>query len=74
MKWYNTENSPGAENYKVADDMLQFCKQNDIVVRGHNILWDDPKYQTSWVNSLSPSDLQATVDRRINSIASRYKG
>ncbi|RVW69191.1 Anti-sigma-I factor RsgI6 [Vitis vinifera] len=67
-------NSPGVENYKVADDMLQFCKQNGIAVRGHNILWDDPKYQPSWVKSLSPGDLQAAVDRRINSIASRYKG
>ncbi|XP_034681945.1 endo-1,4-beta-xylanase 5-like [Vitis riparia] len=74
MKWYSTENSPGVENYKVADDMLQFCKQNGIAVRGHNILWDDPKYQPSWVKSLSPGDLQAAVDRRINSIASRYKG
>ena len=74
MKWYSTENSRGVENYKVADDMLQFCKQNGIAVRGHNILWDDPKYQPSWVKSLSPGDLQAAVDRRINSIASRYKG
>ncbi|KAL9417707.1 hypothetical protein AB3S75_040654 [Citrus x aurantiifolia] len=74
MKWYSTEASPGREDYSAADAMLQFAKNHNIAVRGHNIFWDDPRYQPGWVNSLSPSDLSKAADKRINSIMSRYKG
>lgn len=74
MKWYSTEKTSGIESYTTADAMLQFCKEHGISVRGHNILWDDPTMQPSWVTSLSPANLQAAVDKRINSVVSRYKG
>ncbi|XP_031277630.1 endo-1,4-beta-xylanase 5-like [Pistacia vera] len=48
MKWYNTEPSPDIENYSVPDSMLQLMKQNKILVHGHNIFTDDPKYLPSW--------------------------
>lgn len=74
MKWYSTEASPGREDYSASDAMLQFAKNHNIAVRGHNIFWDDPRYQPGWVNSLSPSDLSKAADKRINSVTSRYKG
>ncbi|XP_010274469.1 PREDICTED: uncharacterized protein LOC104609779 [Nelumbo nucifera] len=74
MKWYSTESSPGKEDYSVADAMLQFAKQNGISVRGHNVFWNDPKYQPWWVPKLSPSQLSEAAWKRINSIMSRYKG
>ncbi|XP_028783793.1 endo-1,4-beta-xylanase 5-like [Neltuma alba] len=74
MKWYSTEGSQGKEDYSVADAMLQFAKQNNIPVRGHNIFWDDPSQQPSWVPSLSPDQLTSAVQKRLNSVVSRYKG
>ncbi|KAJ1397288.1 Glycoside hydrolase family 10 domain [Sesbania bispinosa] len=74
MKWYSTEKVQGQENYSIPDAMLKFTKENYISVRGHNIFWDDPKYQPEWVKSLSPEDLQKAADKRINSVVSRYKG
>ncbi|XP_061342179.1 endo-1,4-beta-xylanase 5-like [Gastrolobium bilobum] len=74
MKWYSTEYMQGKENYSVADAMLQFAKQHNIAVRGHNVFWDDPSYQQSWVTSLSLDQLKSAVQRRVNSIVSRYKG
>ncbi|KAI9075693.1 hypothetical protein K1719_042309 [Acacia pycnantha] len=74
MKWYSTESTQGNEDYSVADAMLQFSMQHNIPVRGHNILWDDPSQQPSWVHSLSPNQLKSAVQRRLNSIVSRYKG
>ncbi|KAK7264164.1 hypothetical protein RJT34_31768 [Clitoria ternatea] len=73
MKWYSTESAQGRENYAVADAMMQFAKQHNIAVRGHNIFWDDPHYQPSWVNSLSPNQLSSAVERRVRSVVSRYK-
>ncbi|XP_061369017.1 endo-1,4-beta-xylanase 5-like [Gastrolobium bilobum] len=74
MKWYSTEYIQGKDNYMVPDAMLQFAKNHNIAVRGHNIFWDDPHYQPSWVPSLSPNQLNSAVERRVNSVVSRYKG
>ncbi|KAF8098379.1 hypothetical protein N665_0268s0048 [Sinapis alba] len=74
MKWYSTEVVRGKEDYTTADAMLRFFKQHGVAVRGHNIVWDDPKYQPSWVTSLSGNDLYNAVKRRVSSVVSRYKG
>ncbi|XP_019451515.1 PREDICTED: uncharacterized protein LOC109353634 isoform X3 [Lupinus angustifolius] len=74
MKWYSTESVQGKENYADADSMLQFAKQNNISVRGHNVFWDDPNYQPSWVSALSPEKLKSAVQKRIQSVVTRYKG
>ncbi|KAG8650629.1 hypothetical protein MANES_07G058900v8 [Manihot esculenta] len=74
MKWYSTEPSQGKVDYSVPDAMLQFAKKNNIQVRGHNVFWEDPKFQPWWVKSLSPTDLSKAATNRINSIMSRYKG
>ncbi|XP_010647914.1 endo-1,4-beta-xylanase 5 [Vitis vinifera] len=74
LKWYSTEWSRGKEDYSVPDAMLRFAKQHGLAVRGHNILWDNGNNQPSWVPSLSNSELQAAVDKRINSVVRRYSG
>ena len=75
MKWYSNEKIQGHENYTIADGMVEFCKQNDICIRGHNVFWDDPTMQPSWVNStLYPDELQEASSVRIDSVVSRYRG
>ncbi|MED6170027.1 hypothetical protein PIB30_026743 [Stylosanthes scabra] len=74
MKWYSTEFVQGREDYSVPDAMLAFAKRHNIAVRGHNIFWDDPNFQPGWVPSLSPQQLSSAVQRRLQSIVSRYRG
>ncbi|KAE8712919.1 putative Glycosyl hydrolase family 10 protein [Hibiscus syriacus] len=74
MKWYSNEPTQGREDYSVSDSMMALIKQHNIAVRGHNILWDDPQYQPSWVPSLGPNDLSAAATKRVNSIMTKYKG
>ncbi|KAF5733210.1 putative Endo-1 4-beta-xylanase C precursor [Tripterygium wilfordii] len=74
LKWYSTEKIRGHEDYSQADQMLRFAKLHRIAVRGHNIVWDDPKSQPWWVTSLSPKDLLQATWKRVNSVVSRYKG
>lgn len=75
MKWYTTEKARGQENYTLADSMLKFAEENGILVRGHNVLWDDPKMQPSWVKKIKdPEDLMNVTLNRINSVVKRYKG
>ncbi|MED6172722.1 hypothetical protein PIB30_052634 [Stylosanthes scabra] len=74
MKWYSTEYVQGREDYSVPDAMLAFAKQHNIAVRGHNIFWDDPNFQPGWVPSLSPQQLSSAVQKRLQSVVSRYRG
>ncbi|KAJ4831564.1 hypothetical protein Tsubulata_029497 [Turnera subulata] len=74
MKWYSTERAEDKENYTISDSMLRFAKENGIAVRGHNIFWDNPKQQPSWVKSLSRRALQKAAAKRINSVVKRYSG
>lgn len=69
-----TEATNGAENYTLPDAMLKFCKSNNITVRGHNIMWDDPKYLTEWLKPLQGDELKAEAVKRVNSVVTRYKG
>ena len=54
--------------------MMQFTKSHGISVRGHNVFWDNPNYQPSWVPGLSTNDLRAAANKRINSVTKRYAG
>lgn len=73
LKWYSTEKQPGIVNYSVPDHMLQFARANQIMVRGHNIFWEDPRYTPSWIRNLTGSELKSAVNSRIQSLMQQYK-
>ncbi|KAG9442637.1 hypothetical protein H6P81_018491 [Aristolochia fimbriata] len=74
LKWYATESKPGQLNYTLADEMLSFVRANQILARGHNIFWEDPRYTPPWVVNLTGPALSAAVESRIRSLMSRYGG
>ncbi|PHT63947.1 hypothetical protein T459_32245 [Capsicum annuum] len=74
MKWYSTEATQGNVNYSTADAMVELCKSKGVAVRGHNILWDDPNHQPTWVPALSPQQLSVAADKRVESVVAKYKG
>ncbi|XP_022749204.1 uncharacterized protein LOC111298742 [Durio zibethinus] len=73
LKWYATEPHQGKTNYTIADHMLEFVRAHQIIARGHNIFWEDPKYTPEWVRNLTGPELQAAVNSRIQSLMSKYK-
>lgn len=74
MKWYSTETSQGKVDYSVSDAMLKFAQQHNIAVRGHNLFWDDPKYQPSWVTWLPRKQLTLASAKRLSSVLRKYRG
>ncbi|KAJ9551984.1 hypothetical protein OSB04_016029 [Centaurea solstitialis] len=74
MKWYANEPIQNLEDYTAADALLEFANSYGVSVRGHNVFWDDPKYQPSWVPNLPPQQLAAAANKRINSVVRRYWG
>lgn len=73
LKWYATEGVRGVLNYTLADQMMRFVRKNKIVTRGHNIFWDDPKYNPAWVRNLTNTELQSAVTSRMRSLIQKYK-
>ncbi|XP_057790170.1 endo-1,4-beta-xylanase 5-like [Salvia miltiorrhiza] len=54
--------------------MLKFAKKHHITLRGHNILWEDSKYQVQWQKMLSPDELCEVALKRVKSVVTKYKG
>ncbi|PNX74795.1 putative endo-beta-xylanase C-like protein [Trifolium pratense] len=73
LKWYATEPHEGKVNYTISDQMMQFVRANKIIARGHNIFWEDPKYNPAWVLNLTGTQLQSAVNSRIKSLINQYK-
>ncbi|XP_047971979.1 endo-1,4-beta-xylanase 5-like [Salvia hispanica] len=73
LKWEYTELEQGKVNYTKSDAMMAFAKNNGIKVRGHNILWDDPKYAT-WKANLTGDARRGAAMKRVESVVSKYKG
>ncbi|KAK6120984.1 hypothetical protein DH2020_045272 [Rehmannia glutinosa] len=74
LKWYSNEKNRGSEDYSVADALVNFAQSRGAQIRGHNVFWDDPKYQPYWVGGLSSNDLWAAANKRVYSVVNRYKG
>ncbi|XP_015893369.3 endo-1,4-beta-xylanase 5 [Ziziphus jujuba] len=73
LKWYATEPEQGKVNYNISDQMMEFVRANQIIARGHNIFWEDPRYTPAWVLNLTGPALQSAVNSRIQSLMSQYR-
>ncbi|XVE93831.1 hypothetical protein REPUB_Repub01dG0228600 [Reevesia pubescens] len=73
LKWYATEPDQGKTNYSIPDQMLGFVRAHQVIARGHNIFWENPKYTPAWVRNLTGPELQSAVNSRIQSLMSKYK-
>lgn len=73
-KWYSNERFQGREDYRAADAMLAWCKDNDIPVRGHCVFWEPAKWQPRWLRELSGDELKQAVEKRLESVVTRFRG
>ncbi|MEJ2649230.1 MAG: endo-1,4-beta-xylanase, partial [Sedimentisphaerales bacterium] len=80
MKWASNEAKRDIETYNQADYIANWCASNNIILRGHNVVWETGSQTPGWVSSLgcntypNPSNKLEEIDERINSIVGRYKG
>ncbi|MBN1818875.1 MAG: endo-1,4-beta-xylanase, partial [Sedimentisphaerales bacterium] len=73
-KWYSNERVQGRDDYRTADALLAWCKDNDIPVRGHCIFWEPEQWQPRWVRDLSGDPLRQAVERRLTSAVTHFRG
>src|SRR5215469_4141806 len=74
MKWQvMNRGTRGDDDYGPADTIAAFALENDLTLRGHNLLW---YYRTpSWFFDLtSRLEIEGAIVERVRGLASRYRG
>ncbi len=74
LKWLDMERQKGEPNYTVIEGILKWTEENHIPLRGHNLFWGIPQFVQPWVKKLDDNELRQTIQRRAETITSRYKG
>ncbi|MYM24314.1 hypothetical protein GTP46_16845 [Duganella sp. FT135W] len=49
-KWGALQRVPGPPNFAPADEMYAWAKAQGMLVRGHNLVWQESKWMPKWVN------------------------
>lgn len=78
MKWDAVSPSRGVNNWKPADQLVQFAGQHGQLVRGHTLMWHNqlPSWLTSGVSdgSISTTELRDILHQHITDEAAHFKG
>jgi len=74
VKWGSMEPQMGQVNYAAVDGILNWAEKNNIPLRAHNLFWGIPKFVQPWVKELNDDELRQTLQKRAETITSRYKG
>ena len=74
VKWGSMEPKKGQVNYAVIDGILKWTEENHIPLRAHNLFWGIPQFVQPWVKELNDNDLRQTLQKRAETVTSRYKG
>ncbi len=64
----------GQFNYKDADELVNFCTEHKIPMRGHCIFLEVECNCQDWLKTLTPTELADALQNRAIELLSRYKG
>jgi len=71
-KWRPVEKNQGEFDFSGADILQSFCKDNDLKMIWHTLLWGQPQGHPDWFVGLSEADSKAAVQTWFSAVADRY--
>ena len=71
-KWRQNQPNDAPPTYVNADLIANFCRENDLRMRGHCITWANTERVPNWVQPLSGKELMAAIEARFQSVVERY--
>jgi len=79
MKWQALRPSAHAFNFGPADAIVAFAESSGMAVRGHNLLWNRPKWQPAWLEGydfgVRPASAAADLlTTHIRTVCEHYHG
>lgn len=64
----------GNLTYTKVVNLLEYCNNNTINVRGHTVFWDDVGTLQPWLTSINdPVQLFSTMVARVNQVVTPFK-
>lgn len=83
MYWRELEREPGrprfaADSERVwrrppTDPVVAWCRQHDLCINGHTLVWDNPRWQVpTWLPKGDPAGAARLISRRVRELAGRY--
>ena len=78
LKWQFIQPSEAPANFTKFDAMIDYAERRRIAVRGHNLLWHQPKWMPRWTETLDYGQRPAAEGERvltghIRTVMRRYK-
>jgi endo-1,4-beta-xylanase len=70
-KWQALQPQPGPHDFTAADEMFAWARTEGMLIRGHTMMWQSPKWLPAWVNGL---DLASQPAARAESILREHIG
>ena len=74
MKWRQLERVQNKPDYTNADAMFDWCKENEIKMRGHCLLWASPRCVPAWLKKLPKDKQREATLKRIEHCVTHFKG
>lgn len=74
LKWGQMEPQKGEVRFSLVENMLAWCEENNIPLRGHNIYWGTHRFVQDWLKEANDEQLKLELEKRGRMIGARYKG
>ncbi|NHK26918.1 endo-1,4-beta-xylanase [Parvularcula flava] len=74
-KWYTIHPQPDVWNFAPGDTLVNFAKANNLMMRGHTLIWHHPQWFPDWVNNKqfsNAAEAEAMLDDYIDRVATHY--
>lgn len=72
LKFGSLRREEGTADFAEADKLIGFAREHGILVRGHNLIWND--WTPDWLRNSSSEHIAYWLDRHIDEVVSRYAG
>ncbi len=73
-KMYTIQPVRGQWNWAPADRLVGFAKANNIMMRGHTVVWHHPRWMPDWVNNttFSAAEAESELGDYVTQVVKRY--
>lgn len=73
IQWSHMEPEQGKYEFRECDELLEWCKEHNVVTRAHSIFSETERGIPQWVRELDESRLIRAAERRMTTVLARYK-
>ena len=74
LYWRSLETVDGQPDHRAADRVLEWCKSQGIIVKGHTLVWTNPDNVPDWYRSLPTEEQRKRLEKHVRDTVTRYAG